>query len=191
MPDPNLLDQSPTSSFESDSDSQSIYSATSVDSPETPPIIISMEATTAVPAPKRGGKMYLGVHVAGCALNIEDKVVSDMSYHCSTFQVRTPKATATAEKTLYDSKLNTSQIKLNGNLELPTESIASAKELDKMDFIRALDIIVSCFGLESFFHLPLTAGKMKYLIDDSHHFFTIQDVMDKHSSRLATTGYHA
>ena len=129
--------------------------------------------------------MYLGVYVGGCGLNMEYKLVSNMSY-CSTFQVRTPKATATAEKTLYDSKLNTSQIKFNGNLELPAGSISGAKELDKMDFIRSLDTTVSRFGLESFFHLPLN-GEMKYLIDDSHHF-TIQDVMDEHSSRLATTG---
>ena len=144
-----------------------------------------MASATEAPAPKRGGKMYLGVYVGGCGLNMEYKLVSNMSY-CSTFQVRTPKATATAEKTLYDSKLNTSQIKFNGNLELPAGSISGAKELDKMDFIRSLDTTVSRFGLESFFHLPLT-GEMKYLIDDSHHF-TIQDVMDEHSSRLATTG---
>ena len=65
--------------------------------------------------------------------------------------MRTPKAIATAEKTLYDSKLNTTQIKFNGSLELTKDCLLAGTELDKVDFLRALRTLNGRFGLETFF----------------------------------------
>ena len=139
-----------------------------------------------LPLPKRGGKhIYLGTYVGGCALDADYKLKRSTSYR-SIFQVRTPKAIATAEKTLYDAKLNTAQVKFNGSLELPRDSISAGKELDKVDFLRSLRTFISRFGLETFFYLPLN-GEMLFLVNDAHHF-TIDDVILEHSQRMETTG---
>ena len=135
----------------------------------------TVSATTVVaaytpPDPKRGGRNHLGIYVGGCPLTIDYKLKKPYSYR-SIFQVRTPKAIATAEKTLYDSKLNTSQVKFNGSLELTKNSLSAGTELDKVDFLRALRTLIGRFGLETFFYMPL-AGSMKFLISDSHHFTT-------------------
>ena len=92
--------------------------------------------TTAVaaykpPDPKRGGRhISLGIYVGGCPLTTDYKLKKPYSYR-SIFQVQTPKAIATAEKTLYDSKLNTTQIKFNGSLELTKNSLSAGTELNK------------------------------------------------------------
>ena len=55
---------------------------------------------TELPLPKRRGKdLYLGAYVGGCPLTIDYKLSKSYSYR-STFQVRSAKARALAEKTL-------------------------------------------------------------------------------------------
>jgi hypothetical protein len=149
------------------------------------------ETTTMVataPLPTRGGTIsHLGIYVGGCALTIDYKLKKSMSYR-STFQLRTPKAIATAEKTIYDANSNSTNIKFNGNLEIPTGSVATGKELDKMEFLRTLRTMVSRFGFDTFFYVPLN-GEMKFLVDDAHHF-NIQEIIDEHNLRSCTTGAH-
>ena len=141
--------------------------------------------TTAVaaykpPDSKRGGRhISLGIYIGGFPLMIDYKLKKPYSYR-SIFQVQTPKAIATAKKTLYDSKLNTTQVKFNGSLELTKDSLSAGTELDKVDFLRALRTLIGRFGLETFFYMPL-AGSMKFLISDAHHF-TVDEIIAKHNA---------
>ena len=179
---PNLLDTLPE---ETDSGSDSSLSS-STPQPYMPDTTLPPTGVLPLPLPKRGGKhLFLGTYVGGCALDIDYKLKKSISYR-STFQVRTPKAIATAEKTLYDAKLNTTQVKFNGSLELPRDSVSAGKELDKVDFLRSLRTIIGRFGLETFFYLPLN-GEMLFLVNDAHHF-TIDDVILEHSQRMESTG---
>lgn len=84
------------------------------------------------------------------------------------------------------SKLDITRIKFNGKLEILADSIDSGKQLDKLEFTRALDILVSGFGLEPFFHSPLN-GSMKCRIQDSHHF-TVESVLQEHKEYMLDTG---
>ena len=154
-----------------------------VESIDSAPAPTTMTAATDLP--KRGGKHpILGLYVGGSPLNLDysPSKRAPLSYR-SSFQVRTSKAIAAAEKTLYDSKRNINEVKFHGHLELPKDSIKASKELDKVDFLKDLDTLIGNFGLESFFYLPLLSD-MKYLVDDSHHF-TVDDVIREHNDRLA------
>ena len=126
MDDISLIESDPSSILFSDNSNlldeliEDIFDSTFFGSTFTRPLsswLPSMSdstasATTVVAAsytphePKRGGRNHLGIYVGGCPLKIDYKLKKPYSYH-SIFQVRTPKAIATTEKTLYNSKLNT------------------------------------------------------------------------------------
>jgi len=182
-PDPDLFFSSDHEENSGSDSSQSSLSYQPYIMTETtnPTTVVS-----SLPLPKRGGKhIYHVTYVGGCALDADYKLKKSTSYR-STFQVCTPKAIATAEKTLYDAKLNTSQVKFNGSLELPRDSISAGKEVDKVDFLRSLCTIIGRFGLETFFYMPLHSN-MKFLVDNANHF-TIDDVIQEHNQRMETTG---
>ena len=65
-----------------------------------------------------------------------------------------------------------------------SSSPLSAGEIDKDQFIEALNILINMFGLQTFFYLPDTVKtKIMYLIKESYPH-TISLVQQEHESRL-------
>ena len=64
-----------------------------------------------------------------------------------------------------------------------TTNTASLSELTLESFLRAVGNTVERFGLETFFYLPDSSGKMLYLPEEPHTF-TLEAVLTEHKSRL-------
>ena len=68
-------------------------------------------------------------------------------------------------------------------MDVKDNNTAFLSELNLEAFLRAVEDIVERFGLETFFYLPDTSGKMKYLPEDPHNF-TLKDLIKEHETRL-------
>jgi len=60
------------------------------------------------------------------------------------------------------------------------------KELDKAEFLTALDAGIRRHGLESFFYALHSSGKMIYIAKNPH-MFTLDEIITKHEARLKAT----
>ena len=131
---------------------------------------------------KRGGTHPIfGTYVGGSPLTIEYKLSEADGYN-STSQLRSEKSLNLAETALHAQRNDTTSLKFNGKLDVAPNT-ASLSELTLESFLRSVGDIVERFGLETFFYLPDSAGKMQYLPEDPHTF-TLQTVLNEHKSRL-------
>lgn len=131
--------------------------------------------------PKRGGvhftyKLFIG----GSALNDEYRMVSKRGYKYTT-QLRNARSSQSIEKALMSARNDSTYIKFNGKLEV-SSATTEAAELDKEQFISALKDKVNFHGLQTFFYMPDTTGKMTSLMDE-YHALTLEEVIAEHSSR--------
>ena len=63
------------------------------------------------------------------------------------------------------------------------DSTATFSEYSMESFLRAVSNIDKCFGLETFFYVMDSVGKMKYLPGEPHSF-TFTSIISEHDSRL-------
>lgn len=87
------------------------------------------------------------------------------------------------ESDLRKLKNDSTGIKYCGSLEMKTKKGDLSTELDKAQFVIAIEESVRAYGLETFFYLPDLEGVMRNL-SETPHLFTVQQVIDEHESRL-------
>ena len=125
----------------------------------------------------------MGPFVGGAPLDdTYSLVTSEEPFKCA-LQLRNAKTLLGIESQLRKVLADSTALKYNGKLKLDATD-ASSTELDKEDFLLAVDEAVLSYGLQSFFYLPDSDGAMKYLAEESH-LFTVNEVLEEHRSRLA------
>ena len=123
--------------------------------------------------PRRGGSDFMGSFVGGAPLDDTYQLdSSEESFKCA-LQLRNAKTLLGIESQLRKTLSDSTALKYNGKLKLDAAD-SSSTELDKEDFLLAVDEAVLSYRLQSFFYLPDTEGNMKYLAEDSH-LFTITE----------------
>ena len=132
--------------------------------------------------PRRGGSDFMGPYVGGTPLDENYRLLTtEESFKCA-LQLRNAKTLLGIESDLRKALATSTILKYDGKLKLG-ETESSAKELDKEEFLLAVDEAIMSYGLQSFFYLPNKEGNMTYLAEEPH-LFTIEQVMDEHASRL-------
>jgi hypothetical protein len=103
--------------------------------------------------PRRGGNKWLGLYMGGgpLPLNYQLDDTNDLGsfYHCA-LQFRCPKTLLKIESDLKKMQLDPTTAKFNGKLKLSSTELGG-KELDKEEFLLAVDDAVSSYGMQSFF----------------------------------------
>ena len=134
--------------------------------------------------PRRGGKEWLGLYMGGGPLTCEYELDHDNDigsfYHCA-LQLRCPKTLLKIESDIKKLQLDPKTSKFNGKLKLASSETGNS-ELDKEEFLLAVDDAVTSYGLQNFFYMK-HEGKMSYLVENPH-LFTVQEVIDHHLSRM-------
>ena len=119
-------------------------------------------------SPKRRGiHQIYGVYLERSGLDNEYRLVKVNSYKF-TSQLRNVKQAGISERTLMNSRENSSLYKFNGKLEVLTTTGTS--EMDKEDFIEYLKDKTSYYGLQYYFYLPNSDKKMIPLLSYLHTF---------------------
>ena len=124
--------------------------------------------------------MY-GIYQGGSELDNNYELVLMQTYNFTT-QLRTPKQLSLSETKLMDARNDSSAMKFNGKLEATASDI---NEFDKEQFIRALMDKVRFYGLETFFFLPNSSGRMVSLMTE-YHAFTVDEILEEFHSRAGT-----
>ena len=133
--------------------------------------------------PRRGGNDFMGLYVGGAPLDdIYRLITTEESFKCA-LQLRNAKTLLGIESDLRKALSASSSLKYDGKLKLEPSEL-STKELDKEEFLLAVDEAVMSYGLHSFFYLPSSEGIIKYLAEEPH-LFTIEQVMQEHESRTS------
>ena len=133
--------------------------------------------------PRRGGNDFMGPYVGGAPLDdIYRLITTEESFKCA-LQLRNAKTLLGIESDLRKALSTSSSLKYDGKLKLEPSEL-STKELDKEEFLLAVDEAVMSYGLHSFFYLPSSEGIIKYLAEEPH-LFTIKQVMQEHESRTS------
>ena len=132
--------------------------------------------------PRRGGNDFMGPFVGGAPLDDTYSLVTTEEPFKCALQLRNAKTLLGIESQLRKTIADSTALKYNGKLKLDATD-ATSTELDKEDFLLAVDEVVLSYGLQSFFYVPDSDGIMRYLAEESH-LFTITDVLTEHRSRL-------
>lgn len=143
-----------------------------------------MTTVSAPILPRRGGKHpILGTYLGGSPLNCDYTAVGGDFYYSSTTQLRSIKHLPVLEALLQKKKDDPSTRQFNGQLE--TIASSSVSELDKEEFIRAIEDIVDRYGFESFFYVPhpLQPTTMINLAEEPHTL-SFEQVITDHNDRL-------
>lgn len=128
--------------------------------------------------------MY-GTYMGGSALDDDYELMNVRSYKYTT-QLRNPKQLASSERSLMTARNDGTSIKFNGKLELSGTTTETA-ELDKEQFVAALKDKVKFHGVQTFFYMPNSQGKMTSLLTD-YHVFTVDEVINEHEERQLPEG---
>ena len=132
--------------------------------------------------PRRGGNDFMGPYVGGSPIDSTYQLLtSEESFKC-TLQLRNAKTLLGIESDLRKSSASSTSLKYDGKLKLDSSDI-TAKELDKGEFLLAIDEAVMSYGLQTFFYLPDQTGTIRYLAEEPH-MFTIDNAMSEHDSRM-------
>jgi hypothetical protein len=119
-----------------------------------------------------------GVYQGGSELDNNYELVLVRTYNFTT-QLRTPKQLSLSETKLIDARNDSSTMKFNGKLEATASDI---NEFDKEQFIRALMDKVRFYGLETFFYLHNSSGRMVSLMTE-YHAFTVDEILNEFHAR--------
>ena len=131
--------------------------------------------------PCRGGNDYLGIFLGGAALtDTYTLTAGEEPYQCA-LQLRNNKSLLAIESDLRKMNADTSTARFNGTLTLTEDSPST--ELDKEEFLLAVDNAVTSYGFHTFFYIPDASGKMQYLPEASH-LFTVESVLQEHEERM-------
>lgn len=130
----------------------------------------------------RGFHVNFGYYLGGSALQRDYKLSDPIDAYSFASQLRNLKTLPGIEQSLLDRRNDATTPKFNGSVA--TSPTATA-ELDQKAFLRRVKDTVQVYGFHSFFYLPdpNDATAMLYLPESIHHF-SVQDVIDEHSSRL-------
>ena len=110
--------------------------------------------------PCRGGNDFMGPYVGGTPLDETYRLLTtEESFKCA-LQLRNAKTLLGIESDLRKALSTSTILKYDGKLKLE-ENESSAKELDKEEFLLAVDEAIMSYGLQSFFYLPSNDGNMK------------------------------
>ena len=137
--------------------------------------------TVSTTPPKQGGiHSIYGVCLGVSGLN-NDYYLAKVNPYKFTSQLRNVKQTGISERTLINSRENSSLRKFNGKLEIPN-TITSSK-MDKEEFIESLKDKISSYGLHTFYYLPGPEKKMISLLSNLHTF-SLHDTISEYEERL-------
>ena len=124
----------------------------------------------------------MGPYVGGSPLdNTYQLITSEESFKCA-LQLRNAKTLLGIEYDFRKSSASSTSLKYDGKLKLDSSEVTS-KELDKEEFLLAVDEAIMSYGLQTFFYLPDQTGTIKYLAEEPH-MFTIDQIMVEHDSRM-------
>jgi hypothetical protein len=136
--------------------------------------------TTQQVPPRRGGvHPDHGMYQGGSALDRGYRLVDPDNFGF-THQLRGIKQLASNENALIEAR-NSASKKFNGQLEI--EPSNPTDELDKEQFVTSLSDLIEYYGLQTFYYLLDSGGRMVSLLDEAHGF-TVEDVTAEHVSRL-------
>ena len=110
-------------------------------------------------------------------------ITTEESFKCA-LQLHNAKTLIGIESDLQKALATSTSFKYDRKLYKLEPSEASAKELDKEEFLLEVDKAIMSYGMQLFFYLPNNEGNMKYLAKEPH-LFLINQVMDEHSSHIA------
>ena len=129
----------------------------------------ALTISTVLPStPKRGGiHPIYGVYLGGSGLKDDYSLLKVNSYKF-TSQLRNVKQAGISERTLMNSREDSSLRKFNGKLEVP--NAATSFDMDKEEFNESLKDKISYYGLHKFFYLPGPEKKILSLLSNLHTF---------------------